>query len=393
MGRKILFLSMNYPDPKATDAGTKSFAFYFSGLASDINNEIKLISLDNGKQKDGYGENVDFYPVKNEDNRFKRTVGYLRSIRSKTDPSYKYGNVMSLEKYRIIEGHLKKLIEADYKPDVVMFEWTYMLLFIDKVKKYFPEAKYVASEQDVTFQGMEREYQANKNRYNLTRYESMKQNELKCLNQCDLVFVYNNKDERLLEDNEIENAVVLSPFYEKRDYLYGQNKKNILFYGAMSRKENYSAAIWFINEVMPLLKDYDVRFVVAGNNPSKELVELNSDRVVVTGFVNDISELFSEAMCFVAPLIYGAGIKIKILEAMSAGIPVLTNNIGIEGIEGAEYYHCEKPEDYTDTIINIVEGKINCKTVSEQARKAIHNTFDYDKSLAVYKEEIYSLNN
>ena len=391
MHRKIFFFFLYYPDPEAYDAGTKTFAYYFSGLVEDKNNEIKLISLDNGKQKKLISENLDYYLVKNEDNKLKRTIGYLRSIRSKIDPGYKYGNVLSLEKYRIIESYLKKLSDTSYRPDFIVFEWTYMLLFIDTVKKYFPDAKYIASEQDVTFQRIEREYQANKNKYNLVRYASMKKNELDCLDQCDLTFVYNNKDQLLLEKNGIRNSVVLSPYFEKSEYLFSNNKKNILFYGAMYRKENYTAAIWFINSVMPLLKDYDVRFIVAGNKPPKTLCELKNDRVVVTGFVENINELFSDAMCFVAPLRYGAGIKIKVLEAMSAGIPVLTNNIGIEGIENVDYYHCEKAEDYVNTIIRIIEGRIDCKELSRQTRIAVHKNFDYERSLTIYKEKIYDL--
>ena len=391
MNRELLVISMNYPDLKARDAGTKTFAYYFFGLVEDEENKIKLISLVNENQDLGSIDNVEYYPVKNEKNAIRRGLGYLRSIRSKLDPGYKYGNVLSLEKYRIYEKHLKNIYDSGYEPDVVIFEWTYMLLFIDTVKKYFPKAKYIASEQDVTFQAMEREYEADKNRTSLIRYKTMKQNELSCLDKCELIFVYSSKDKRLLRENGIDKTVVLSPFYDKRDNLFSNNKKNILFYGAMYRKENHTAAKWFIDEVMPLLNDYDVRFVVAGNKPPKELIEFCDERILVTGFVEDVDRLFADAMCFVAPLKYGAGIKIKILEAMSAGLPVLTNEVGIEGIEDANYFHCEDAKEYADSIIALINDGEGFRKQSEKTRENVHRNFDYVKSREDYKKSIYSL--
>ena len=392
MYRKILYLSMNYPDKEACDAGTRSFAYYFHELAKDKDNEIKLISLVYEKRYEVSYDNVELFPVKNEDKAFKRFIGYLRSIRSKIDPNYKYGNLLSWEKYRIIETHLKKLYESGYRPDAVVFEWTYLLLFIDTVKKYFPEARYIASEQDVTFQAMEREYQNKRSRYNLLRYKSIRRNELYCLESCDLIFVYDEKDKRLLKDNGITSMItVLSPYYDKRENLYKQGNNCILFYGAMSRKENYTAAIWFIEQVMPLLKDYNVSFVAAGNNPPKKLIEYIGKKVIVTGYVKDISEYYSKALCFVAPLLYGAGIKVKILEAMSAGIPVLTNDVGIEGIENVAYFHCESPEDYADAITGILKGSIDCNELSRQARDNVHSLFNYEQSAGEYCRNIYGL--
>ena len=392
MARKILYISMNYPDSKATDAGSRCFSYYFNILVNDKSNEVKLISLTPADNRSYDTNNAfDYYPVRNSDVLLKRTIGKLLSIRSKIDPGYRYGNVLSLEKYRIIEHHLKKLCETGYRPDVVILEWTYMLLFIDTVKKYFSKAIYIASEQDVSFQAMERIYQAEKNRFNLTRYQSMKQNELNCLNKCDLVFVYCDKDQRLLKENGISNVVVLSPFYERRDNLFSSNRRDILFYGAMYRKENYTAAMWFIKEVMPLLKDYDVRFIVAGNRPPKKLSDHNNDRIVVSGFVEDVDRLFANAMCFVAPLKFGAGIKIKILEAMSAGIPVLTNEVGIEGIEGVNYFHCEKAKEYADVIIALINEDKDFQKQSEKTRETVHMNFDYARSGEDYKKHIYSL--
>ena len=131
----------------------------------------------------------------------------------------------------------------------------------------------------------------------------------------------------------------------------------MLFYGAMARPENYKSAIWFIENVMPLLSDLDVRFVIVGARPDKSLLTYASDKVEITGFMDKVDPYFERCLCLVAPLVLGAGVKVKILEAMSSGIPVVTNHIGIEGIyaeNGKHYIHCEAPEEYAECIHKLV---------------------------------------
>ena len=82
----------------------------------------------------------------------------------------------------------------------------------------------------------------------------------------------------------------------------------------MSRPENYLSAIWFIDNVMPLLKSDNYRFVILGSRPPEELKKRECTKIVITGFVESIVPYFEKSMCMVAPLVLGAGIKVKIIE-------------------------------------------------------------------------------
>ena len=78
----------------------------------------------------------------------------------------------------------------------------------------------------------------------------------------------------------------------------------------------------------------------------------------------------------------GAGIKVKVLEAMSAGVPVLTNDIGIEGIgcrNGREYWHCQRAEEYADRILWMEEHTCEAAKIAENGRKYIEENFDLEK--------------
>ena len=94
-------------------------------------------------------------------------------------------------------------------------------------------------------------------------------------------------------------------------------------------------------------------------------------------------------MCIVAPLVLGAGIKIKVLEALSAGMPVLTNDIGIEGIpaqNGKEYIHCNEPNEYAKYIKQLHENRNLARKFSRNASSFIMSHYDLKQSMESFCE-------
>lgn len=129
-------------------------------------------------------------------------------------------------------------------------------------------------------------------------------------------------------DNMIRSDVFIEPY-------------SILFWGAMNRKENYLAAIKFIKEnFTELLKEFPLaKLYIVGASPHADLIELSANfpnSVIVTGYVEDPTEYFVKCSIGVAPLLSGAGVKVKVLEMIRAGIPVVSTPVGAEGIEKNE---------------------------------------------------------
>jgi len=285
---------------------------------------------------------------------------------------------------------IKKLRQNGFYPDIVLCEWTETAVLIGFIKKVFPDAKIVVDEVDVTFQRYQRraQFETNRIRKKLAelRYKRLKEMELSLLDCSDLVLVQNEKDVSLLarEKIPVQKIQMIAPYFMNfTNVKYQPEGKNILFFGAMNRPENYLSAIWFIENVIPLISDRQMRFVIAGGNPHPKLHAYASERVQVLGYVEDMAPLFSKALCFCAPLILGAGIKVKVIEAMSAGLPTLTNSIGIEGIpakNGIDYIHCETADDYAKNIEMLMDHKFDILSLSCNSKALIQNHFNIESS-------------
>ncbi len=117
---------------------------------------------------------------------------------------------------------------------------------------------------------------------------------------------------------------------------------HLVFVGAMNYEPNVTAVTYFCKQILPkLLERYpDLVFYIVGKTPTSAVRALQSDHVVVTGWVDDIWDYLKLASVVVAPMLSGSGIQNKILQALSVGACVVTTSTGFEGLtrdEGQPY--------------------------------------------------------
>lgn len=372
-------------------AGGKTYNYYLKSIGRETNGSVEVAFFARRKELANCDLSSYGIPYKCFLTSGNIVVDIKHSVLDIVGRVISQNDMFSLYKLVEILHHLKHLQKKNNLPDVIELEWTNFVYFAKYIKHSFPTVKIIASEHDVSYLGLERKGLPPK------RLADAKKLELDALKCCDVVMPHNIKDRDLLIKDGIEREKihVIVPYFHNMSQIVRKNiNHDILFWGAMYRPENYEAAIWFIENVMPLLSDLPVRFVVAGNRPPEQLKKYASDRIEITGFVEDEMPLFESSMCFVSPLLTGAGIKVKVIEALSAGIPILTNTIGIEGIpakDGESYFHCETPEEYAAIIRKIFNGEVDLTNLQKSQHQVIVDHFNLEKSVQSYIEMIKNL--
>ena len=224
------------------------------------------------------------------------------------------------------------------------------------------------------------------------KYRRLIGKEIALYQKFDLVYTLSDFDRQFLLSYKNDlNVARRSPYVKIADFKSGKTRrdpKTILFVGAMDRPVNIQAAHYFTTEVLPLIKKEipDVRLYIVGNKPPDEIKALGTmdQNVVVTGFVEDVKPYFLKATVFVAPLFIGGGIITKILDAMAAGLPVITSSIGNEGVDALpekDLLIANTPEDFAKMVLLLMKDHKLWSAYSENGKAFVRKHFDWDRTV------------
>lgn len=398
----VLWISMVAPYDTVPHAGGKIHNFYLKKL---VNAEPNLHLLTRTYESILPKLDLDLYNISNDvivvSEKFVKKLwrGICKCV-AEINIYEKYAGILLRYQEKEFIEYLMNYKKNDISPKIIIMEWTECVLLSGQIKDIFPTAKLIGIEEDVSYLGYYRKYQYANNFIwkfiRKKRYERLKKIELEAMEKLDLIILNNEKDSALLQkERNFENKIfVWCPFFQS--YLHvprdGETTNEIIFYGAMSRQENYLSAIWFIENVLDKLED--IRLVIVGGNPPAILRKYENDKVILTGFVDDVSVYLRRALCMVAPLVMGAGVKIKVIEGLSAGIPVLTNDIGIEGIpvkDGEEFFYCKEPDDYVKVINELKVNKNLENKISERSKRFVMKSYNLEKSENEFIKNVMNL--
>ena len=306
---------------------------------------------------------------------------------------------MPLNPYRTYSRRFAEIVDKK--------AFDYDMIFVDhyEVFQYVPETYrglVVLHEHNAYYVMWERYAKAGQNPFKrLVSYleaQRVKRWEASACGRADLV---------LAAPNDIENLVKIGVDREKchetyhlgddtqldlPDLRFEDTEKALMYLGTLNWEANVDGLLWFMDQIWPELKTRhsDLKLYVIGKNPDKRLLdaaEADPD-IVFTGFVEDPEAYFKRSRVFIAPLRFGSGIKVKVLNAMYRGIPVVTTSVGTEGLAARHMHHlalADTPEDMVQSIQRLLTDTQIWQHLRQESRKLVAEQYTWKKLFADMK--------
>jgi GT2 family glycosyltransferase/glycosyltransferase involved in cell wall biosynthesis len=162
----------------------------------------------------------------------------------------------------------------------------------------------------------------------------------------------------------------------------GREPRTLLFLGSWRHDPNRVAVDWFMRHVMPLIlaSEPDARLIIAGSDPPPEHTYADhAAHMHMLGFVEDVREPLSRYAVFVCPILSGSGVRVKLLEAFAAGIPVVSTRVGAEGLAKVDGEFCalaDDPAEFASRVLALLTDPEKAAVMAERARAEVVANWD-----------------
>lgn len=271
------------------------------------------------------------------------------------------------------------LKEGKYEFALIEF-WDVAEYYLPIIRKYSPETKIIIDTVDIHFVRNLREAEVKKN--DALKKEALlnKEREISIYKKADRLWVVTEEDKKAIKDyiNQVPIDIIPNIHSSAEKEKNYEDSSDLLFVGNFNHPPNHDAIKYFCREIFPfILKELpEIKLYIIGNNPSQDILSLSSENIIVTGYVKDISPYLQKARVSVNPIRYGAGMKGKIGEALSWGLPVVTTTIGAEGMDltdGIDALIADSPGDFANKVVNLYKDKNLWEKLSKNGKKKVES--------------------
>jgi sugar transferase (PEP-CTERM/EpsH1 system associated) len=286
-------------------------------------------------------------------------------------------------------GALEQLLAED-RFDVIQVESIHLMNYLPLLRGARNRPLIVCDwhnvESDVMRQYAERERNVARRTYARRTAGLMSEAEERALKEFDAHIAVSEVDrERLQSVNSEATIFVIENGVDAKHYATPESaiRNRIVFVGSMDYHANIEGATNFARAVWPMIqqKQPSLRFTIVGRNPPSEITELSSIAgIEVTGSVDDVRRYYREALAAVVPLNVGGGSRLKILEALAAGVPVVSTKLGAEGLDVSDRENillAESSAELTNELLRLIETADLRARLIAGGRALVHARYDW----------------
>ncbi|MCL2042332.1 MAG: glycosyltransferase [Bacteroidales bacterium] len=172
-----------------------------------------------------------------------------------------------------------------------------------------------------------------------------------------------------------------------------EKRYDLIFNGNMSYPPNINASKLLAKKILPIVHQTlpDTTLLLSGAQPHEQVKALQSEKITVSGWVDDIRENYAMSRVFIAPMQIGTGLQNKLLEAMSMKLPCITSdlaNASLGAEPGTEILTGNTPETFAQHIVRLLTDSNAAESLSEKGHQFILRTFDWEKATEILENVI-----
>lgn len=288
--------------------------------------------------------------------------------------------------------------------DIIQIEDSHMSIYLDYLPKSL-RSRAILTFHDVNFQKHERLSQVEPKRARRLRLwlhgRQMRRWEPRQAQRFGHCITMSHSDKSILMNaNPALKITVLPNGVNTQDYTplpFPANSVRLLYVGTMEYRPNIDAVTYFCRNIYPIIKEEypNIEFWIVGKDPAPEVLELEGGGVHVTGEVENLLPYYKDGTICVIPLRAGGGTRLKILEAMALGRPIVSTTIGCEGLtvkNGEHLLIADTPELFASHVLMLLKDKQKWLQLTRQARALAVDSYDWDlivqKHIQLYEEVV-----
>ncbi len=282
---------------------------------------------------------------------------------------------------------------AQHKPDMLFGQ----LLRVAEYIRHEKTPKTI-DYQDVFSMGMKRRYDIapfyTRPLFGM-EYRRLRRYERDIFNDFDVKTIISVPDRELIDHPEKDEILIVPNGVDHEYYTPQQQEKkyDIVFTGNMAYAPNVNAVEYLATDILPLVwkKLPDVKMYIAGATPDPRVKKVASDKIIISGWLDDMRDAYAQSRIFIAPMRIGTGLQNKLLEAMSMRLPCITTSLAngsLHAEEGKEILVGNSEQELADHIITLITDKERAESLAQNGYDFVHRVYDWGMATRIMEDEM-----